>query len=194
MLPQTNNMGQALRWVAALEEMRSYFDVPAHFRMFACNEFAQFADRLICNTPNLVLLNRPDCDLASADEFAARTVFPFLMKRNGGFCTVTEATALYHALNEDLTASVRAASRDHRRLLGRICHIGQPVAVPQPSGEPAGALRIAADARLIAGSWLAGAETAAWRFQTQLEDLNVVFDKLQFLLDHYETFVQSQAA
>ena len=47
---------------------------------------------------------------------------------------------------------------------------------------------------MIAGSWLAGAETAAWRFQTQLEDLNVVFDKLQFLLDHYETFVQSQAA
>ena len=39
-----------------------------------------------------------------------------------------------------------------------------------------------------------GAETAAWRFRMQLEDLNVVFEKLQFLLDHYETIVHGQAA
>ena len=193
-LAQKSNAGQTLRWVAALEEMRSYFDVPDHFRMFACSEFAQFADRLIRNTPNLVLLDRPDCELASADEFEARTVFPFLIKRNEHLCTVAETRALYHALNEDLAGSIRVASRDQRRLLGRICHIGQPVAVPRRSGEAAGALRVASDARMIVECWLAGAETAALRFQTQLDDLNVVFEKLQFLLDHFETIVHRQAA
>jgi len=193
-LSRKTNVGQALRWVAALEEMRSYFNIPAHFRTFACSEFSQFADRLIRSTPNLVLLERSDCDVAAADEFAARTVFPFLMKRNGRLCSVTEAKALYHALNEDLAGVVRAAPRDQRRLMARICHIGQPVAVPQPSGEAAGALRIASDSRLIAESWLGGAEAAAWRFQTCLEDLRIVFGKLQFLLDHYETIAHGQAA
>jgi len=193
-LPRKNNVGQALRWVAAIEEMRSYFDVPAHFRTFACMEFSRFAEQLIRSTPNLVLLRRPDCDVDSADEFAARTVFPFLMKRSGRLCSVTEAKALYHALNEDLAGIVRAAPRDQRRLMARICHIGQPVAVPQPSGEAAGALRIASDSRMIAESWLDGAEAAAWRFQSRLEDLHIVFDKLQFLLDHYETIAHGQAA
>jgi selenocysteine lyase/cysteine desulfurase len=193
-LPQKNNIGQALRWVAALEEMRRYFNVPAHFRSYACAEFSQFAEWLIHGTPNFVLLNQPDCDLAAADEFTARTVFPFVMKRNGRLCSVAEAKALYHALNQDLARIVHAAPRDRRQLLGRLCHIGQPVTVPQPSGEPAGALRIASDARMIAESWLSSPDAAARRFQSRLEDLRIVFDKLQFLIDHYETIAHGQAA
>lgn len=193
-VPQKNNVGQALRWAAALEEMRSYFEVPARFREYACAEFSRFAEGLTRGAPNFVLLKRPDCDLAAADEFAARTVFPFVMKRNGRLCSVAEAKALYHALNQDLAGIVRAAPRDQRRLMGRLCHIGQPVAVPQPSGEPAGALRVASDARIIAESWLSGPDAAARRFQSRLEDLRIVFDKLQFLLDHYETIAHGQAA
>jgi len=53
MLPPIANIGQALRWAAAIEEMESYFKVPAHFRSVAFREFSGFVTNCIGHRSNL---------------------------------------------------------------------------------------------------------------------------------------------
>jgi hypothetical protein len=192
LMPQTMNLGQALRWAAALEEMRRYFAVPDHFRAQALTAFAAFAGRRITDDPQLHLLPQPAS--MTGEEFAARTVFPFLLTRNGRTLSLAETKLLYQGLNDDLS-QVLGGSAEQRGLLARACHIGQPVAIPRASGETAGALRVAADARMISECWFAGPETdAVARFQAGLEGLQVVFDKLTLMLAHVETIKHAVAA
>jgi hypothetical protein len=192
LMPQTMNLGPALRWAAALEEMRRYFAVPDHFRAQALTAFAAFAGRSIADHPALDLLPQPAS--MTGEEFAARTVFPFLLTRNGRTLSLAETKLLYRGLNDDLS-QLLGGSATERALLARACHIGQPVAIPRASGETAGALRVAADARMISECWFAGPQTdAAARFQAGLEGLQVVFDKLMLLLAHVETIKHAVAA
>lgn len=182
LLPPTVNPGQALRWAAALEEMRAYFGVPGHFRSFALAEFAKFVTQCIGGQPNLRALEQPlpnDAD----EEFSVPSVFSFLPMRDGRPCSMNEANLLFHALNEDVSALVGVATPSQRRLLAQCCHIGQPVAIPQPAGESGGSLRVSADARLISQSWFGGKEAdAAARLRANIEKIQIVFAKLQFLL------------
>jgi hypothetical protein len=187
LLPPTVNLGQALRWAAALEEMRAYFGVPGQFRSFAVAEFAKFVTQCIGEQPNLRLLEQPASHIEADEEFSFPSVFSFLPTRNGRLCSMAEATLLYHALNEDVASLVGAATPSQRRLLAQCCHIGQPVAIPQPAGESSGSLRVSADARLISQSWFGGNEAeAAARLRANIEKLRIVFDKLQFLLDRLD--------
>jgi hypothetical protein len=185
LVPPTVNLGQALRWAAALEEMRTYFSVPGQFRSFALAEFAKFVTQRIGEQPSLQLLEQPNLHIDADEEFSVPSVFSFLPMRNGRLCSMAEATLLYHALNEDVSTRMRASTRSQRRLLAQCCHIGQPVAIPQSSGESGGSLRVSADARLISQSWFGGDEAdAAARFRANIEKIRIVFTKLQFLLDY----------
>jgi hypothetical protein len=192
LLPHTMNLGQALRWAAALEEMRRYFAVPDHFRARALTAFAAFAGGRIADHAHLHLLPQPASMIG--EEFAARTVFPFLLTRNGGTLSLAQTKLLYQGLNVDLS-QVLGGSAEQRGLLARACHVGQPVAIPRASDETAGALRVAADARMISECWFAGPETDAMaRFQADLEGLQLVFDKLTLMLAHVETIKHAVAA
>jgi hypothetical protein len=191
-MPQIVNIGQALRWAAAFEEMRHYFAVPDHFRTRALAAFAAFAGPRIANHPQLHLLPQPAS--ITGEEFAARTVFPFLLTRNGRPLSFAETKLLYHGLNKDLS-QLPGGSAQERGLLAQVCHIGQPVAIPRAPGETAGALRVAADARMISECWFAGPATdAAARFQAELEGLQVVFDKLTLMLAQVENIKHAAAA
>jgi hypothetical protein len=191
-VPQIVNIGQALRWAAAFEEMRHYFAVPDHFRARALAAFAAFAGPRIANYPQLQLLPQPAS--MTGEEFAARTVFPFLLTRNGRTLSFAETKLLYHGLNKDLS-QLPGGSAQERGLLAQVCHIGQPVAIPRAPGETAGALRVAADARMISECWFAGPATdAAARFQAELEGLQVVFDKLTLMLAQVENIKHAAAA
>jgi hypothetical protein len=192
LMPQTSNLGQTLRWAAALAEMRRYFAVPDHFRRQALTAFAAFAERRIADHSHLHLLPQPVS--MTGEEFVARTVFPFLITRNERTLSLAEAKLLYRGLNDDIS-QVCGGSAEQRKLLARACHIGQPVAIARASGETAGALRVAADARMIAECWFAGAQTDAMtRFAARLEGLQVVFDKLSLILAHVETIKHAVAA
>jgi hypothetical protein len=186
LLPPTVNLGQALRWAAALEEMRAYFGVPAHFRRFALAEFAQYVTRYIGAQPNLRLLAQPS-PIDADEEFSVPSVFSFLPMRDGRPCSMREANLLYHALNEDVAARLGAVTPRQRRLLAQCCHIGQPVAIAQPAGASAASLRVSADARLVAQSWFGGEEAdAAARLRANIEKIAIVFAKLQLLLDRLD--------
>jgi selenocysteine lyase/cysteine desulfurase len=187
LLPPIVNVGQALRWTAALAEMRAYFAVPETFRRSAMREFAQFVTQCIGERPNLRLLNQPPRRLDGDDEFSIPTVSAFLAMRNGRPCSMTQARLLYQALNEDVSALAGPFTPRQRRLLGQCCHIGQPVLIPQSAGEGAGALRVSADARLISESWQAGDEARALeRLRANIAGVQVAFDKLQLLIDQLD--------
>lgn len=130
----------------------------------------------------------------TGEEFAARTVFPFLLTRNGRTLSLAETKLLYHGLNNDLS-QVLGGGATERGLLAQACHIGQPVAIPRAPGETAGALRVAADARMISECWFAGpAADAARRFQAGLEGLQIVFDKLTLMIAQVESIKHAAAA
>jgi hypothetical protein len=191
-MPQTMNLGQVLRWAAALEEMRRYLAVPAHFRAQALKVFATFTTRRIAKYPQLYLLPQPVT--MTGEEFAARTVFPFLLTPKERTLSLAETKLLYHGLNDDLSLVIDGTA-EQRELLARVCHIGQPVGIPRASGETVGALRLAVDARMISECWFAGPDTDAMaRFQAGLEGLQVVFDKLTLMLAHVETIKHAVAA
>ena len=54
------NVGQALRWRAAVADIRAYFAVPELFRRVALAEFAATATRTIARYPELALLPEPE--------------------------------------------------------------------------------------------------------------------------------------
>jgi hypothetical protein len=187
MLPTTVNFGQALRWAAAIEEMESYFKVPVHFRSAALREFSRFVANCIDARPNLQPLDQPCFGKNTDEEFSVPTVFPFLPLRDGQPCSLVEASLLYRAMNEDLSAMMRASGSGQRWLLSQCCHVGQPVKILQRADEIAGALRVSADARLVSESWSEGdEESATTRLRSNIARMEIVFDKLQFLLDHLD--------
>jgi len=186
-LPPTVNIGQALRWAAAIEEMESYFKVPAHFRSVAIREFSTFVTNCIGDRSNLRLLDQPCFGDDKDEEFSVPTVFPFLPLRDGQPCAFAEAMLLYRAMNEDLSAISAAGGPNQRRVFSQCCHVGQPVEIPRRAGGNAGALRVSADARLVSESWSGGdEENATARLRSNIAKLRIVFEKLLFLLDRLD--------
>jgi selenocysteine lyase/cysteine desulfurase len=187
LLPPIVNLGQALRWAAAIEEMQAYFSVPGDFRKLVIGEFAKFATEYIGNQPNLRLFQEACSQADGGDEFCVPTIFPFLPVRKGRPCSMNEANLLHRALNEDVSEAVFARSASECRLLAQICHIGQPVAIPQATSRDAGSLRVSADARLVSQSWFGGDTASATpRLRANIDKLKIVFDKLQVLLAHMD--------
>ena len=176
-LPARANVGQMLRWTAALEEMRAYFAVPALFRQIALAEFAAAAARGLARHPEFALLTDTarmfGGEALARDEFVARTIFPFTVTHAGRPLALAQARAVHQALNRDLGTADGAA----------LCHIGQPVALADGAGGMTGALRISADARLVSESWVgAGDLVSTERLLERIDQIGVVLDKLRWLL------------
>jgi hypothetical protein len=191
MLRERVNLGQLLRWAAALEEMRAYFAVPESFRTVAFARFAASVTELIAGRDNLALLSddarsQPgSLDESDDGEMAARTIFPFVMRSGGRCLSLAEAQRVYRALNDDVSSMLPpGASPGERQLAARLCHIGQPVAFAGPDGETA-ALRISAGARVASETWSDAGEDAAIRtLQREFEQVRTILDKIDLLLRH----------
>jgi len=183
-LPARANVGQALRWVAAIEDIHAYFATPELFRRLALAAFAAAVPRHIARFSELTLLpeSAPLIAEAESDEFAARSIFPFTVTHNGRALSLAETRVLHRALNADLVA----LGLGRNSIAAVPCHIGQPVALADGAGGT-GALRISADARLIADSWAgAGDLVSTTRLTERLDQIAIVFEKLRFLLPHLE--------
>lgn len=193
LLPPAVNLGQALRWTAAIEEMDRYFRVPAEFRRAAFQDFSKYVMNCISGRANLRLLQEPASGNDGSEEFSAPTVFPFLPMRHDRPCSMAEARLLYRAMNKDLSNVISASAPSERRLISQRCHIGQPVQIPQCAGRETGVLRVSADARLVSESWVGGDEAiAARRLRSNIAKIRIVFDKLDFLLQRLDE-LQCQA-
>lgn len=93
------------------------------------------------------------------------------------------ARKLYHWLNADCSALFKDEAE--RRLAAQICHIGQPVALPDGAGGQIGWLRVSAGARLISGEPSHRRLAAARRLEREMADVAIVFDKIALLHAHW---------
>jgi hypothetical protein len=191
-LPARQNVGQILRWSAALADIRAYFAVPELFRRLALVEFAAAATRHFDRFPEFDLMPAAPSLFADRerDEFAARTIFPFRLLRDGRAVSYEQARLLHRALNADPACHGFDGARE-----GAPCHIGQPVAVADTAAGTTGVLRISADARLVSESWVgAGDLLSTGRLVRRFDQIALVLEKLRFLLRHLDRLDGARAA
>jgi hypothetical protein len=190
-LPVRPNLGQLLRWVAAVEELRAYFIVPVSYRFLALQAFSRIVPRLIAGRSNLQLLpeyHSSGADGLDDDEATARTIFPFFLRRHGKLLSVEACGQIYRALNRDVSNLLpRWATAEQHQVAARSCHIGQPVSVLDPVEGIAGTLRISAGARVVSETWRAAGEAASLReLDQEFDQIRTILDKIDLLLENFE--------
>ena len=174
-----SNLGQWLRWEAALEDIGAYYQVPAAFRAKALREYRTGIESLISLSP---LLHPVDtADAATEDEeFSEATIFPFTLHRDGGVLSAHDCRVLYHALAEDLSGVIDGNEAE-RDLVARRCLVGQQVRIERLKA-PTAALRFCVGARLVTEAWSADANAARQNLRRNLDCIAEVVAKVEFLL------------
>jgi hypothetical protein len=168
------NLGQWLRWEAALEEMQRYYAVPKSFRDSFAGIFAEKLSGLIARSSCLTLLP------TSLDANAAHvpTVFAVGLAHDGVPVSAKACGEIYRALRRDVSTLVPAAANV---ALAAPCQLGQPVSL---ASRGTAVLRISASARMIRDCWSADAETAQRNVAALLETLTTAVAKLNHLTRH----------
>jgi hypothetical protein len=184
-LPAVGNYGLALRWQAALAEMRAFMAVPAARRESILVRFARTVEAAIAANAALTLLRRPVLARGAGEENweRQRSIFTFSIRAPHAdrYLTPAEARAVYLWLNADLSAWIDAPAA------ARICHIGQPVNLPQAGPEVLqGVLRVSAGARLISGEPSHRGLPEEWRIEREMADLTAVFVKIGLILQNWK--------
>jgi hypothetical protein len=183
--PIRANFGQWLRWEAALDEIRAYYDVPEEFRAHALTAFGEGVQRILASSPSLRPLppqQRPEDGSVDDEELARPTIFPFVIRHNGRVLLPDDCRKIYRALARDARLDVSAAARERDpEIAAKICLIGQPVAL----GEIA-ALRLSASARLVTESWSPDEDIARENLQRELGHVSAIVAKIEWLLAHVD--------
>jgi hypothetical protein len=180
--PIRMNLGQWLRWEAALEEIGTYFRVPAKFRLAALTAFREGVEGIIDSSPSLLLLppqHQAEHAGAEDEEMAQRTIFPFVVRRGNLTLSLEDCRTLYRSL-------ARGAASDDRQTEPRPCLIGQPVVLGRAEYHPAAALRISAGARLVSEAFSSDKELAQRNLQRALDDVGTVVANIEKLLLHMD--------
>ncbi len=176
------NLGQWLRWEAALAEMTAYYAVPASFRSGAVKELGRGIEALIMLSPSLQGLSRPTpAPSADDEEFSDPTIFPFTVHGPHGAIGAEKCRALYKALNRDMSRLIVTGAAD-AELAARRCLIGQPVRLERAGAKPIAALRLCIGARLITDAWTDDAATARRNLEHALDRIAGVVAKIELLL------------
>lgn len=195
-LPAGGNYGLALRWHAALAEIKALLRTAPSRRAAILQGFGATARAAIAAQPGLTLLEAPPIARIATDEEWERlpSIFTFSLQAPHAperCLTPAEARNVYMWLNTDLSALLP----DEAALAERICHIGQPVPLAQPNGDgQMGALRVSAGARLISGEPSHRALGPKARLAREFADLALVFEKIGLILRHWETLVAANPA
>jgi hypothetical protein len=190
-LPARVNIGQWLRWEAALEEMNAYFAVPASFRIAALEQFAAATPRLIAHSETLALLPDAMPHSCGGGKMALRTIFPFIVRRDGQALSSDACLAIYRALNRDVAGILPddAPARE-RRIAAQPCHIGQPVTLHESAGVRTSALRISAGARFVSESWSPDEDAAAANIGREIEQVAMIVEKIDLLVRYFEALAE----
>jgi hypothetical protein len=180
--PVRMNLGQWLRWEAALEEIGSYFRVPPKFRLATLSAFREGVERIIGSSPSLFLLppqHQAEDAGAGDEEMAQRTIFPFMVRRGNRILSLEDCRTLYRRLARD-------AACDDRETEPKPCLIGQPVVLGRADHHPAAALRISASARLVSEAFSSSEDLAQRNLQRALDDVATVVANIERLLVHMD--------
>ena len=181
--PMRINLGQWLRWEAALEEIGAYYRVPGEFRLQALTSFGRAVERLVGSSRSLMLLppqHRPEETAADDEELALRTIFAFVIRRGNRIFSLDDCKTLYRKL-------ARGTSSDDPGTETKPCLIGQPVALGRDEKHPAAALRISASARLVSEAFSSDEDLARDNLQRVLDDVGAVVAKIERLVSEMES-------
>jgi hypothetical protein len=164
-LPAELNLGQWLRWEAALEEMRLYYAAPKSFRDGLTKSFAQALASLVEASPRLGFLPEgPD---------QASTIFAVTLGDDKALLPPDAVAKIYRGLKRDLSGLAGFGKMDFAT---RLCQLGQPVSLPARNSA---ALRISLSARTIRRCWSGGEPHR--RVAQLFDDLSVAIGKLDCL-------------
>jgi hypothetical protein len=176
------NFGQWLRWEAALEEIRSYYDVPDEFRALALRELRIGIESLTALSPSLRPFGTAQKTGAADDEeFCGATIFPFTLHRGHGALPVTECRMVHRALARDLGDALAGSAAD-RELAARRCLVGQPVRIERGGEQPTAVLRLCLGAGLVTEAWSPDAGLARRNLQRELDRIASVIAKIELVL------------
>jgi hypothetical protein len=176
------NFGQWLRWEAALEEIKAYYQVPDAFRALALRELGAGIQSLITLSPSLRLLpSETMAGDADDEEFAATTIFPFMIERHGSPLSLEACRAVHRALAHE-SCELAVGSEADRQIAARRCLVGQPVRIERRDREPAAVLRLCIGARLVTEAWSTEAAVAQKNLQCELDRVAEVVTKIELLL------------
>lgn len=195
-LPAGGNYGLALRWHAALAEMKAFLRITPARRREILQKFASVVRQNIEARAELLLLPAPLLYRGGAEEDWERlpSIFTFALRAPHApnrYLTPAEARQVYIWLNTDISPWLPA----HSDIAGRICHIGQPVPLPQPDGEgQMGALRVSAGARLISGEPSHHSLHPQARLEREFSDVGVVFAKIALILSIWDILTAANPA
>ena len=181
--PMRINLGQWLRWEAALEEIGAYYRVPSEFRLEALTSLGRTVERLIGSSRSLRLLppqQRPEDTTADNEEMELRTIFSFVVRRGNRMLSLEECKTLYRKL-------ARGMSSDDPGTDTRPCLIGQPVALGRDEKHPTAALRISASARLVSEAFSSDEDLARSNLRHVLDDVGAVVAKIERLVSEMES-------
>jgi hypothetical protein len=178
------NLGQWLRWEAALEEIRTYYRVPDAFRAMALRQLRAGIESLIMLSPSLRLVG-PGTKAGGIEdeEFVHATIFPFTLHRHRGPLSTDHCRVVYRALAQDLCEMIGDSEAD-RAIAAQRCLIGQPVRLEMRDAEPTAALRLCVGARLVTETWSPDARAAQQNLQCELDRIASVVAKIELLLEH----------
>jgi hypothetical protein len=178
--PVRANLGQWLRWEAALEEIRSYYSVPDQFRRLALATFGKGVERIIASSRSLRLLplqHQPEHGSADDEELARPTIFPFVIRHEGRVFSLDECRTIHRALSRN--ANKGGCGQE---IAAKVCLVGQPVALGE--GNPVAALRICAGARLVTEAWSPDEGAARANVERELGRAGAVVSKIEWLVAH----------
>jgi len=176
------NLGQWLRWEAALEEIKAYYEVPDEFRALALRELRIGTESLVALSPSLRAFERPaQTGLAGDEEFCGATIFPFTLYRDGRVLSATECRIVHRSLARDLSDVVAGSAAD-RELAARPCLVGQPVRIERRGAPPTAVLRLCLGARLVTEAWSPDAASARENLQRALDRVASVVAKIELIL------------
>jgi hypothetical protein len=176
------NLGQWLRWEAALEEIKSYYDVPYEFRVFALHEFRIAIESLIALSPSLRSLTTSATGCPGEDEeFSGPTIFPVTPYRAGRALSAADCRVIYQLLGHDFSESIGVTDGD-REVAGRRCLVGQPVRIERRGEQPSGALRLCLGARHVTEAWSADPQLARENLEREVDRIAGVIAKVELLL------------
>jgi hypothetical protein len=177
--PLRTNLGQWLRWEAALEEIRAYYNAPDAFRLSALTTFGDGVQRIMASSPSLRPLQRFEGKSPDDDEFCQPTIFPFTIQHDARPLSLDECGKIHRALSQDSETAGSASEQGCApEIAARVCLIGQPVAL----GHGEGALRISASARLVSETWSSNQDAARANLQRELGHVGTIVSKIEWLL------------
>jgi hypothetical protein len=182
------NLGQWLRWEAALEEIGAYYQVPDAFRARAVRELSAGLESLIVLSPSLRPVG-PGTRTSSAEdeEFAAATILPFTIQSGRGLLSAVDSRMLYRALTRDLGDVITGSEAD-RKIAACHCLLGQPVALECRGEAPIAVLRLCVGARHVTEMWSADAAAAERNLLHELDRAASVVAKIELLLAEFKGY------